>query len=52
MYPLLGTERARQDIAQAFEEYNLEPNIAKMVATDVLPIHNVRLAHGTYPQVH
>lgn len=49
MYPLQGTERARHDISQTFEQYNLEPNIAKMIATDILPLHGVREAHGTYP---
>lgn len=49
MYPLLGTERARQDIAQTFEQYDLNPNMRKMIATRILPPFNVQLAHGTYP---
>ena len=51
MFPVNGTERARQDIAEVFAQYDLSANMAKMIATDVLPLRNVQLAHGTYPVI-
>lgn len=51
MFPLLGTERARQDIAETFTQFNLSENMMKMVATRVLPLRTVREAHGTYPVI-
>lgn len=50
-YPASGTERARHDIAEVFAQYNLSDNVSKMIATQVLPVKNVTLAHGTYPVV-
>lgn len=51
MYPVLGTERARQDIAEVFAQYDLSANMQRMIATDVLPVRGVQLAHGTYPVI-
>jgi hypothetical protein len=49
--PLTGAERARPDLAETFEEYDIAANIANMIGPKVLPVRNVRLAHGTYPRV-
>ena len=49
MFPLTATERARHDIAESFEHYDLSENMGKMIATSVMPLHTVTLAHGTYP---
>lgn len=50
-FPKLGTERARPDISEALEEYDLAMNMNKFVAGRLLPIRNVELAHGTYPAI-
>lgn len=50
-YPSLGTERARPDIAETFLEMDLELNMQNMVASRVLPVRDVELAHGTYPAI-
>jgi hypothetical protein len=49
MYPQNGSERARQDIAEVFAQYDLSSNMGKLIATDILPLKQVQLAHGTYP---
>jgi len=51
MYAKTGTERARNDIAEAFFQFELSPNMEAMVATSVLPVMPVMEAHGTYPLI-
>lgn len=51
LFPIGGSARARNDLADAFEEFDLEANMMKLVGLDVLPLLDVSLAHGTYPNI-
>ena len=50
-FPKTGTERARSDIAETFEEFDFSANEAKLVGQRVLPVREVQYAHGTYPAI-
>ena len=51
LFPIGGTARARNDLADAFAEISLEAQMLNLVGLRVLPLLEVGLAHGTYPTI-
>ncbi len=47
-YPALGTERARPDLAETLEAFDLQSNMANMVALQIMPLREVQYNKGTF----